>query len=125
MLITSWSLTLSILPPFQLLTQEENPGVEFEYSLPKGSVAETPPEGEGYDWISGSWDECDASCGGGFRTRQIYCARTPSFDRVPDYLCEYAVRPAKNETCNTQPCKVRIREAYLIKVPSLDIPPKI
>ena len=57
----------------QLLYQEENPGIEFEYSLPSGAVAETPEEGEGYDWSSTAWTECDAVCGGGYRQRYTQC----------------------------------------------------
>ena len=36
-----------------MLKQEENPGIEFEYSLPSGSIQETPQGGEGYDWTEG------------------------------------------------------------------------
>ena len=41
-----------------MLRQEENPGVEFEYSMPSGSVQETPSGGEGYIWSPGPWSEC-------------------------------------------------------------------
>ena len=36
-----------------MLKQEENPGIEFEYSLPSGSIQETPQGGEGYVWTEG------------------------------------------------------------------------
>ena len=37
-----------------MLKQEENPGIEFEYSLPSGSIQETPQGGEGYVWTEGN-----------------------------------------------------------------------
>jgi hypothetical protein len=33
-----------------MLSQDANPGVEFEYSLPSGAVKETPEGGETYEW---------------------------------------------------------------------------
>ena len=35
---------------FQILSQDENPGIEFEYSLPSGAFKETPEGGETYEW---------------------------------------------------------------------------
>eukprot|EP00094_Tigriopus_californicus_P005670 TCALIF_05465-PA protein Name:"Similar to Ppn Papilin (Drosophila melanogaster)" AED:0.16 eAED:0.17 QI:0/0/0/0.82/0.81/0.82/34/0/2463 len=102
---------MSALGPIQeplyvvLLSQEKNPGIEFEYSLPSGAVAETPPEGDGYEWSSGEWDECDVPCGGGNRGRQVFCAQMSSVERVPDYLCEAALKPPTNEICNTEACR--------------------
>ena len=53
---------------FQLLSQESNPGVEFEYSVAAGAVNETPPAGVGYEWFpDNKWTECSAPCGGGTR----------------------------------------------------------
>ena len=90
-------------------------------------MAETPDEGEGYDWSSTAWSECDAVCGGGmqqrsvtqpyeetctahcifsFNFRQVFCAMTTTFERVPDYLCDAGMKPTVEEECNTQPCEV-------------------
>ena len=46
----------------QLLKQDENPGIEFEYSLQAGSVKDTPEGGEHYDWLAGEWSECSGGC---------------------------------------------------------------
>ena len=70
----------------QLLSQESNPGIEFEYSMPKGIVQETPPAGVGYAWFpEGSWSECSAPCGGGTRGRSIKCKRTDSLEITPGH----------------------------------------
>ena len=55
-----------------ILYQEENPGIEFEYSLKKDAVVETPVgPGGGYQWTQAAWGECNAPCGGGSRSRQV------------------------------------------------------
>lgn len=46
-------------PPAQLISQEPNPGVHFEYHLPLGA-----PQ-PGFSWSHGSWGDCSAECGGG------------------------------------------------------------
>ena len=52
----------------QLLSQESNPGIEFEYSMAAGAVKETPPAGVGYEWFpDNKWTDCSAPCGGGTR----------------------------------------------------------
>lgn len=47
---------------WQLLYQEPNPGIEYEYSFPKDVSL---PQGDSYNWIYGSWSDCTATCGGG------------------------------------------------------------
>ena len=46
-------------PPAQLISQEPNPGVRFEYHLPLGA-----PQ-PGFSWSHSSWGDCSAECGGG------------------------------------------------------------
>jgi len=43
----------------QLISQEPNPGVQYEYYLPVQGQA------SGYSWSYGSWSECSSECGGG------------------------------------------------------------
>jgi hypothetical protein len=47
----------------QLLYQETNPGVQYEYSIPKGVAQQTDPDS--YSWIFEDFSECSATCGGG------------------------------------------------------------
>lgn len=44
---------------FQLISQESNTGVQYEYYLPLQGQA------LGYSWSYGSWSECSSECGGG------------------------------------------------------------
>ena len=39
-----------------MLVQEDNPGIEFEYSMPSGAVK--PPGDDRYIWYEGQWSEC-------------------------------------------------------------------
>lgn len=43
----------------QLISQESNPGVRYEYYLPMNDP------GRGFSWSHGSWGDCSAECGGG------------------------------------------------------------
>ncbi|GAB1297604.1 Papilin [Apodemus speciosus] len=45
----------------ELLSQESNPGVHYEYYLPVNDP------GRGFSWSHGSWGDCSAECGGGLR----------------------------------------------------------
>jgi PKD repeat protein len=50
-------------------------------------------------WSTGSWSGCSASCGGGVRRRSVWVASWKAV--APD-----AARPADEEACNTQPCRL-------------------
>ena len=58
-------------------------------------------------FFQGAWSECDAPCGGGTRTREVFCSEEESFQRVSDGLCDSNLMPAVNESCNTEPCRPR------------------
>lgn len=91
----------------QMLSQEKNPGVEFEYSLSKGTVRETSTGGEHYEWQLGEWSDCHADCGASFKTRKVSCANKGTKEIALDYLCGDALsKPPSNETCSGKPCKV-------------------
>ena len=55
-----------------------------------------------YEWTTGDWGGCSATCGGGTQTRTVDCDRNDGV-RVADALCE-TTKPAASNACNTQPC---------------------
>lgn len=51
----------------QLISQEPNQGVEYDYYLPNGRSR------EGYYWSYGSWSACSKECGSGQPADQLLC----------------------------------------------------
>ncbi|XP_058843232.1 papilin-like isoform X3 [Acipenser ruthenus] len=89
----------------ELIRQEPNQGVEYEYYLPYRS------QSQGYVWGYGSWAECSKECGAGYQSRLVFC--TIDNEAYSDYLCASRPRPVSNRTCNLQPCPQTKRMAYL------------
>ncbi|NXU27384.1 PPN protein, partial [Thalassarche chlororhynchos] len=80
----------------ELISQEPNPGVQYEYYLPVQGQA------LGYSWSYGSWSECSSECGGGFQSRLVFC--TIDNEIYPDYMCRNKPQPDNNRTCGRQTC---------------------
>ncbi|KAM9091000.1 papilin isoform 5-T6 [Megaptera novaeangliae] len=80
----------------ELISQEPNPGVHFEYHLPLS----TPRPG--FSWSHGSWGDCSATCGGGQQTRPVFC--TIDNEVYPEHLCRHRPQPADRRPCSPQPC---------------------
>uniref|UniRef100_A0A672FW37 Papilin n=1 Tax=Salarias fasciatus TaxID=181472 RepID=A0A672FW37_SALFA len=80
----------------ELISQEPNQGVEYEFYLPNGRSR------EGYYWSFGSWSACSRECGSGYQSRLVFC--TIDNEAYPDYLCASLPRPQANRTCNPHPC---------------------
>ncbi|KAA8579222.1 hypothetical protein FQN60_007163, partial [Etheostoma spectabile] len=80
----------------ELISQEPNQGVEYEFYLPNGRSR------EGYYWSFGSWSSCSRECGSGYQSRLVFC--TIDNEAYPDYLCASLPRPQTNRTCNSHAC---------------------
>ncbi|XP_068110224.1 papilin isoform X2 [Hyperolius riggenbachi] len=80
----------------ELIGQEPNRGVHYEYYLPN------QVEADDYQWSYGSWSECSAECGGGYQSRLVFC--TIDNEAYPDNMCRDRAAPPSNRTCSTQPC---------------------
>ncbi|XP_012247090.1 protein madd-4 [Bombus impatiens] len=57
-------------------------------------------------WVAGEWSVCSASCGGGSRTRTIFCTEENGNEttKLPDHKCSSTHKPRNQETCNTISC---------------------
>ncbi|XP_021509217.1 papilin isoform X1 [Meriones unguiculatus] len=89
----------------ELISQEANPGVHYEYYLPRNDP------GRGFSWSHGSWSDCSAECGGGHQTRLVFC--TIDNEAYPDHMCQHQPRPAHRRSCNPHPCPKTKRISFL------------
>uniref|UniRef100_UPI0025403722 papilin n=1 Tax=Euleptes europaea TaxID=460621 RepID=UPI0025403722 len=89
----------------ELISQEPNQGVHYEYYLPSRR------QNSGYSWGYGSWSECSVECGGGYQSRLVFC--TIDNEAYPDYMCREKPRPENNRTCGLQSCPQTKRISYL------------
>lgn len=53
------------LPPPQLLFQESNPGVRYEYTIHREADGPGPVEPPEFSWSYGPWTQCTVTCGTG------------------------------------------------------------
>ncbi|XP_048218195.1 papilin isoform X3 [Perognathus longimembris pacificus] len=82
----------------ELISQERNPGVHYEYYLPLGRRGPRPA----FSWSHGSWTDCSAQCGGGHQSRLVFC--TMDNEVYPDHMCQRQPRPADRRPCNLHRC---------------------
>ncbi|XP_039739651.1 papilin isoform X2 [Pteropus medius] len=80
----------------ELISQEPNPGVRYEYHLPLNAPR------PGFSWSHGSWSECSAECGGGHQSRPVFC--TTDNEVYPDPMCQHQPRPPSHRLCSSHPC---------------------
>ncbi|KAJ8289642.1 hypothetical protein GJAV_G00003640 [Gymnothorax javanicus] len=91
----------------EIISQETNQGVEYEYYLPHHRATES------HYWSYGSWTPCSNDCGTGYQSRLVFC--TIDNEAYPDHMCPVQPRPLNNRTCNTQPCPQTHRVVYLYR----------
>ncbi|XP_054423289.1 papilin isoform X2 [Pteronotus mesoamericanus] len=80
----------------ELISQESNPGVRYEYHLPLSTAR------RGFSWSHGSWSDCSAECGGGHQSRAVFC--TIDGEVYPEHMCQHQPRPADRRPCSLHPC---------------------
>ncbi|XP_051918967.1 A disintegrin and metalloproteinase with thrombospondin motifs 7 [Hippocampus zosterae] len=88
----------------QLLFQETNPGVRYEYTISQNISENNNGSASVFFWKCGSWTECSATCGTGVQRQIFHCVeRTNGI--VDESLCDPFTRPDDNQTtCNKEPC---------------------
>ncbi|XP_051503745.1 A disintegrin and metalloproteinase with thrombospondin motifs 7-like isoform X2 [Myxocyprinus asiaticus] len=90
----------------QLLFQETNPGVRYEYTISRDTLFEsnngTPASY--FQWIFGAWTECSATCGTGVQRQAVHCVERTS-GIVEEHYCNSSTRPDDKQTsCNKESC---------------------
>lgn len=85
-----------------LLLGEKNPGISYEFSVPK-SVIKLPERAQ-FTWRTGGFDKCSKTCAGGEQKRRVFCVRVDSGEEVSKSKCDYEEKPHHKQKCNAQPC---------------------
>ncbi|NWU25247.1 ATL2 protein, partial [Dyaphorophyia castanea] len=57
-------------------------------------------------WVEQEWDQCDASCGRGTRSRLVLCAGLEDglYTEYPEQRCQAAPKPQQQAACFRRPC---------------------
>uniref|UniRef100_A0A3Q2PM02 ADAM metallopeptidase with thrombospondin type 1 motif 7 n=1 Tax=Fundulus heteroclitus TaxID=8078 RepID=A0A3Q2PM02_FUNHE len=88
----------------QLLFQEPNPGVRYEYTVSQNSSEDDKIPGHAYFWKYGTWTECSVTCGRGVQRQTVYCVEKTT-GIAEERFCDPAKRPDDNQTrCYRDPC---------------------
>jgi len=64
-----------------------------------------------YQYITGDWTSCTATCGRGIQTRQVRCVKIGTIQPTDFYNCANQIMPVSAQYCNTQACSFRINSA--------------
>ncbi|KAL7022058.1 hypothetical protein ACKWTF_012113 [Chironomus riparius] len=84
-----------------LLSQDQNVGVQYEYSVPQ---AVAPEEPDTYSWAFTKFEACSVSCGGGHQSRNVTCTSQRSLETVDPKLCDSSQKPAEMQKCGLLDC---------------------
>ncbi|XP_062417832.1 LOW QUALITY PROTEIN: A disintegrin and metalloproteinase with thrombospondin motifs 7 [Pungitius pungitius] len=88
----------------QLLFQESNPGVRYEYTISRNVSEDSNTSASVFFWKHGSWTQCSVTCGTGVQRQIVHCVEKTT-GIVEEHLCDPATRPDDNQTiCSKEPC---------------------
>ncbi|XP_037766036.1 A disintegrin and metalloproteinase with thrombospondin motifs 7 isoform X1 [Chelonia mydas] len=91
----------------QLLFQETNPGVRYQYTIQRESDHENEIQPAEFFWRYGSWTKCTATCGTGVQRQIVHCVEQLA-GLVEERYCDSLTRPDdKQRTCSEEPCPAR------------------
>ncbi|XP_018608676.1 ADAMTS-like protein 2 isoform X2 [Scleropages formosus] len=57
-------------------------------------------------WVEQEWEQCNATCGRGSKTRQVVCSGLENgvFKEFPEHACDPALKPEETAACFERPC---------------------
>uniref|UniRef100_A0A3Q1FVA1 ADAM metallopeptidase with thrombospondin type 1 motif 7 n=1 Tax=Acanthochromis polyacanthus TaxID=80966 RepID=A0A3Q1FVA1_9TELE len=88
----------------QLLFQETNPGVRYEYTISQNVSEDDSIPASLFSWKYGSWTECSVTCGAGVQRQIVHCVEKTT-GIVDEHFCDPLTRPDDNQTsCSRDPC---------------------
>ncbi|NWY52934.1 ATS7 metalloproteinase, partial [Chionis minor] len=91
----------------QLLFQETNPGVRYQYTIQRPAHSHNEIEQAEFLWRFGSWTTCTATCGTGVQRQVVHCVEKLA-GIVEERYCDALTRPDDQQrTCNEEPCPAR------------------
>ncbi|NWS58625.1 ATS7 metalloproteinase, partial [Chunga burmeisteri] len=91
----------------QLLFQETNPGVRYQYTIQRPADSENEIEQTEFLWRFGSWTTCTATCGTGVQRQIVHCVEKLA-GIVEERYCDALTRPDdRQRTCSEEPCPAR------------------
>ncbi|XP_041090815.1 A disintegrin and metalloproteinase with thrombospondin motifs 12 [Polyodon spathula] len=91
----------------QLLFQERNLGVKYEYTIQKHQKKENEVGEPEYIWKYGAWTDCTATCGTGVQRQPVRCIEKWS-GVVEETFCNPDTRPeGRQKRCKNQDCPAR------------------
>uniref|UniRef100_A0A4W6BM93 ADAM metallopeptidase with thrombospondin type 1 motif, 12 n=1 Tax=Lates calcarifer TaxID=8187 RepID=A0A4W6BM93_LATCA len=91
----------------QLLFQERNPGLKYEYTIKKTKEAGNEIIEPIYKWRHGAWTDCSTTCGLGEQHQPVLCFEM-DVGVVDESLCDPESRPEdRHRKCKTMDCPAR------------------
>ncbi|AWP07440.1 hypothetical protein SMAX5B_010491 [Scophthalmus maximus] len=91
----------------QLLFQEKNLGLKYEYSMKKTKEAGNEILEPMYSWRHGAWTDCSTTCGLGEQLQPVRCFEM-DVGVVDESLCDPDSRPEdRHRKCKTMDCPAR------------------
>uniref|UniRef100_A0A8C7AU60 ADAM metallopeptidase with thrombospondin type 1 motif 7 n=1 Tax=Neovison vison TaxID=452646 RepID=A0A8C7AU60_NEOVI len=91
----------------QLLFQESNPGVRYEYTIHREADGPGPVEPPEFSWSYGPWTQCTVTCGTGVQRQSVHCTERQA-GPVDERHCDPLSRPDdRQQKCNEEPCPAR------------------
>ncbi|XP_068784665.1 A disintegrin and metalloproteinase with thrombospondin motifs 12 [Struthio camelus] len=91
----------------QLLFQETNPGIMYEYTVRKEENHENEIGEPEYFWQYGDWTPCSVTCGRGVQRQVSHCMRKGS-GAIKNSFCDPATQPnGRQKNCYEKDCPPR------------------
>ncbi|KAK5870911.1 hypothetical protein PBY51_003819 [Eleginops maclovinus] len=91
----------------QLLFQEKNPGLKYEYTIKKRKVTGNEVIEPIYRWRHGAWTDCSTTCGLGQQQQPVRCFEM-DMGVVDESLCDPDSRPEdRYRKCKNMDCPAR------------------